>query len=169
MMSFSLCWGYSETMLLVIYAFVCGLMISGECSDTNIGSMQWRGQSIQYFNRETALFVQSEECLPGFFRGFWQNDNCYMFVTSQLTRSEASAFCTEAALGNGLVAIPTELHHAYIVSQIVMQPELRTADYQKFWTSGENVIDGVWTWSTTVQPFNYTNFGKGRDTVKLVM
>ncbi|CAH1781568.1 unnamed protein product [Owenia fusiformis] len=84
-----------------------------------------------------------------------------MFVISRQTRSEASAICTEAALGNGLVAIPTELHHAYIVSQIAMQPELRvnsSTSYNDYWTSGENVIDGVWTWSTTLQPFNYTKF-----------
>ncbi|CAH1781567.1 unnamed protein product [Owenia fusiformis] len=150
-----------EMMLSLTPIFVLGLVVT-LCIGTDIATMQWNGKKIQYFDRATALFEQSEDCLPGFFKGVWQNETCYMFVTAELTRSEASTFCTEGALGNGLVAIPTELHHAHIVGQIVMQTELRasSSSSQYYWTSGEN-FSGLWTWGTSLEPFNYTKFWTG--------
>ncbi|CAH1781566.1 unnamed protein product, partial [Owenia fusiformis] len=141
------------------------LMLMGleGCLASNVDSMEWKGKNIQYFNRPTALFAQSADCLPGFYKMIMQNESCYMFVTALLPRGEASAFCTEGALGNGLVAVETELHHAFIVGQIVMQRELRAPfnTLNQYWTSGSNVADGTWTWTTTLRPFNYTKFWEG--------
>ncbi|CAH1798444.1 unnamed protein product [Owenia fusiformis] len=100
--------------LALIVAFM------GSCvdADSNIMEVEWKGQNIQIFNRSTAFFVESQDCLPGFYKGLWQNESCYMFVMSPMTRTEASTFCTEVALGNGLVAVETELDHMSIVAKI---------------------------------------------------
>ncbi|CAH1798442.1 unnamed protein product, partial [Owenia fusiformis] len=150
-------WNLTAFTLMVIF------IEYGNCSD--IMEVQWNGKNVQIFNRPTAIFGESQDCLPGFFKGIWQNESCYMFVLTGMSRSEAAAFCTEAAVGNGLVAVENELDQSYIVAQIVMQPELRTPvsdpaenNNNNYWTSAENIIDGTWRWGTTQAAMNYTKF-----------
>ncbi|CAH1788151.1 unnamed protein product [Owenia fusiformis] len=133
--------------------------VDGHISEKD-GVLQEREEPIIIFNKATELFFHSENCPPGYYMGVMRNDVCYLIGLTELTHREASEFCRETQ--GGLVVIEDAYDHAYLVGHIVMQPELRaqSASSTLYWTSGTNLVDEVWTWSTTGQYMNFTKFSE---------
>jgi len=89
--------------------------------------------------------------------GYWKMlDNCYYLSNNKLKWSEAEESCE---LGNGhLTSVLNGLESSFLTDKIA---DVDCANFDNYWSGGNNLVDGVtWQWSDG-RPFNYTKWKPG--------
>ncbi|KAI0240299.1 Lithostathine-1 [Lamellibrachia satsuma] len=81
---------------------------------------------------------------------------CYKFVQVKMTRDEARTYCRNRGEGVDLVSVESQQETNFLASVIKGLP----AKCRIYHTSGEKK-SGVWQWTATGQPFNYTGWAPG--------